>query len=69
MVGGLVQDLSVEGGRWVVDGPVGGSVVCCRWSVGRLKTCRWVGGGLWLVFRGLVVGGLWYVVCQWSVVL
>ena len=61
MVSGSVEDLSVVqmsvvGGWWVGGGPVGGSVVGCWWSVGRLKTCRWVGGsvenlsaGRWLV--------------------
>ena len=31
LVGGSVEDLSA--GRWAGGGPVGGTVVGCRWSV------------------------------------
>ena len=54
MVGRSVENLSV--GRWsVVDGwwvgrgPVGGSVVSDRWSVGGWRTCRLFGGRLSVV--------------------
>ena len=37
------------GGRWVGGGPVGGSVVGSRCSVGWWRTCRWVSGRLSVV--------------------
>ena len=44
-------------GWWVGGGPVVGSVVGCRWSVGRWKACRWVRDRLPVVGGLLMVGG------------
>ena len=37
------------GGHWVSGGSFGGSVVGCRWSVGRWRICRLIGGRLSVV--------------------
>ena len=52
VVGGSVEDLSV-----VQVSVVGGSVFGCRESVDQFKTCRWIGGRLWVAVGLSVVGG------------